>query len=277
MYLMLKRKSFSGGFFMKKHEKKSRLWLYILPLVAIHFTSLPSNAANTSYDGQALYTSMQCKFCHDTGLFDAKAIINVADRGDNVTITKNSITTGKSRTGVTTYMDAYSTTYKWTDVQLQAVANYTYPTSTTMAVPTTKVAYSAYSHIETPVVSATGTSAYPIGAGTISSGVLNWQVGLPAFAGSVDIAVAYKLNNGSFNFLGSNNKFTQAASIWKTVSAGTKTNESVIEALGVSKGNLSTSGLPAGTYTLWLFVLPAGNFANGDITKYYAWQTTFTK
>lgn len=262
---------------MKKHEKKLRLLFYMLPLVAIHFTSLPSNAANSSYDGQALYTSMQCSFCHDYGLFDAKAITNVAGRGDSLTITKNATTTGKSRTGVTTYMDSYSTTYSWTDVQLQAVTNYTYPTSTTMAVPTSKVVYAAYSHIETPVVNATGTSAYPIGAGTISSGTLNWQVGLPAFAGAVDIAVAYTLNGGSFTFFGSNNKFTSSASVWKTISAGTKTNESITETLGISGGNFSISGLPSGNYTLWLFVLPAGNFANGDISKYYAWQSTFTK
>jgi hypothetical protein len=93
----------------------------------------------------------------------------------------------------------------------------------------------------------------------------------------VEIAVAYQLGSGSRQFLGSNNKFSQKASIWKTVSAGVKTNESITENMGINGGNLSTAGLPSGKYTLWLFILPAGNFANGNITAFYAWQTTFTK
>lgn len=257
---------------MKKIERKLRLLLYILPLLALHFTALPSNAANTSYNGQTLYTSKFCNTCHDTGLYSALPIIGAAGRGDDVSLTKNATTTNKSRAGVTTNMLSYQS--MWTDTELQAITNYTFPTASTMPVPTSQNMYSN-ANKETPVLNAVPASAYPIGTGNLSAGSLNWQVGLPAFSGPVDIIVAIQYGSLVYT-IDSNNALTSAIGIWKTVS-GSKVNESITENIGVPSGNLSIASLPAGTYTLHLIVLPAGNLAAGNTSAFYWWSTQFTR
>jgi hypothetical protein len=215
----------------------------------------------------------KCKACHEIAAI-AQPIVEVVGRGDDVSITKNAITTNKSRAGATTNMTTLSSL---TDTQLQAIINYTYPSSRTMAAPSSFASFPVYGYIETPVISADSAQVLPIAAGNLNSNVLNWQIGLPAFSGSVDIAVAYQIDSGARQFLNSNNQLSKSAAIWKSVSAGAKTNESITENLGVNGGNLSTAALPSGTYTLWLFVLPSGNFNRGDISAVYAWQTKFTK
>lgn len=257
---------------MKSFNTKLRLLLYILPLLALHFTALQSDAANTSYDGKALYTSKFCNTCHDTALYTAQPIIGIAGRGDDVNLVKNATTTNKSRTGVTTYMQSYQT--MWTDADLQAITNYTFPNSSSMPLPTGQNIYST-ANKETPVINAAPASAFPIGTGKLNNNILNWQIGLPAFSGPVDILVAIQLGSAIYT-VDSNNALTPNIGIWKTVS-GSKVNESITENLGLSGGNLSTATLPPGTYILHLVVLPAGNLAAGNTSALYWWSTQFTR
>lgn len=259
------------GFGLKKMLKGV---VYLLPLLVIHITAGSSYSANTSYDGATLYNTY-CAACHDTGAGGALPIKGVEGKGDAVSITKNAITTNKSRAGVTTNMSAYSFL---TDTQLQAITNYTYPTtgSGIMPVPTVQASIPTFSHIETPVISANIAAAYPIGVGNLNGGVLNWQVGLPVFSAAVDVVVAIQLGN-TILFIDSNNSIAQSLTVWKTTS-GSKINESITENLGISNGNLSiaTSGLPAGTYTLYVAVLPAGNLAANNLSAFYLWSSQFT-
>lgn len=260
---------------MKRLARNLKCLLYLLPLFAITFIAQTSYAANTSYDGETLYKSY-CAACHDNGTGGAQKIAGVAGRGDDITITKNAITNNKSRTGVTTNMSPYSFL---TDTQLQGIVNYTYPSSAdavdAMPVPTVPASIPSYTHIETPVIANNSTIvAYPIGAGNINGGFLNWQVGLPAFSGPVDILVAFQLGSTILT-LNSQNALTSTMSIWKTVS-GSKLNESITETLGISGGNLSMASLPKGTYTLYLAVFPAGNFSANNLNAFYLWATQFT-
>lgn len=257
---------------MKKFTSKLRMLLYILPLLALalHFTALSSNAANTTYDnGKTLYDSY-CAACHNNGTGGALPIVGVAGKGDDVSITKNAITTNKSRTGATTNMSAYSFV---TDTQLQAITNYTYPTSVTMPLPTVQAVFPAYTHIETPVISSDYAKAYPIGAGDLNNNKLNWQVGLPAFAGQVDVYIAIEVPTVGLLLVNSNNQIVTNISPWRSLTSGSKTNESILENLGISGGNLSTSGLPSGTYTLYVAVLPKGDTS---FSAYYLWLSQFT-
>lgn len=240
------------------------------PIYAQQNTDKCSNtAAYTPYDGGTLY-NQNCAACHNSGANGAQAISGVAGRGDDVSIAKNAISTNKSRAGVTTNMNVYSFL---SDNQLQAIVNYTYPLSETMTVPNGQFSLS-FNAAETPVISASSADAAPIGVGSLSGGFFNWQVGLPAFSGSVDIIVAIQSGSSTY-FVASDNTLTQNLSIWKTVS-GAKVNESITENLGVSGGNFPTSSLPAGTYTFYVAVLPAGNLGAGNVSAYYLWETQFT-
>lgn len=259
---------------MKGIRGKIQFIIYLLAMLAMHLTPQSSSAANTSYDGTTLY-NIYCAACHNAGTYSVQPIVGVAGRGDDVSITKNAITTNKSRAGVTTNMSAYNSL---TDAQLQAITNYTYPTtgSGIMPAPTVQAAIPTFNQIETPVINANYAAAYPIGVGNPNGGVLNWQVGLPVFSAAVDIVVAVQLGN-AIVYIDSNNGISQNLAVWKTTS-GSKINESITENLGISNGNLpvATSGLPAGTYTLYVAVLPAGNLAANDISAYYLWMTQFT-
>lgn len=254
---------------MKVIRGKIQFIIYLLAMLAMHLTPQSSSAANTSYDGTTLYNTY-CAACHNTGTYGAQPIVGASGRGDDVSITKNAISTNKSRADVTTYMNAYSFL---SDTQLQAITNYTYPLSETMPVPNGQFIL-PLNTTETPVISDNNAVAAPIGTGSLSGGFLNWQIGLPAFSGSVDILVAIQLGNYIY-FVASDNTLTQTTSIWKTVS-GDKVNESITENLGISGGNLPASSLPAGTYTLYVAVLPAGNLGAGNLSAYYLWMTQFT-
>lgn len=240
------------------------------PIYAQQNTSKCSNAsAYTPYDGQTLYNTY-CASCHNAGSYGAQPIAGVPGKGDDVSIVKNAITTNKNRAGVATNMNVLSFL---SNAQLQSIVNYTYPVSEAMPLPEGQFAFSVNA-VETPVISANYQAAAPIGIGNLSGGFLNWQAGLTAFSGPVDILVAVKLNNYLY-FLDSNNALTQSMSVWKTVSGG-KTSESITENIGIGSGNLPLSTLSAGTYTLYLAVLPAGNLSAGDTSKYYLWSTQFT-
>lgn len=256
---------------MKKFKSKLRLLLYILPLLGLHFTALPSNAANTSYDGKTLYDTY-CAACHNNGTGGALPIIGVAGKGDDVSITKNAITTNKSRAGVTSNMSPYSFL---TDTQLQAITNYTFPSASAMPVPTGQNMYSI-ANKETPVINAVPASAYPIGTGNLTAALLNWQIGLPAFSGQVDIIVAIQIGS-TILFIDSNNQPVSNLTTWRTTTAsGSKIDESITENLGFSGGNIPTSGVHGTALVLYLAVLPAGNLSAGNTTAFYLWSTQLT-
>lgn len=249
-------------------QKRLRYLVYLLPLLMIHLTAHASYSANTAYDGAALYNAY-CAACHNTGTGGAQPISGVTGRGDDVNITKNAITTNKSRAGVTTNMSAYSFL---TNTQLQTIANYTFPASETMPLPTAQTSVPPSSLYETPVLSANPLAASPIGVGNINGGFVNWQIGLPAFPGPVDLVAIVQINNTLY-FLSPNNTFVSNLSVWKTVQSGVKTDVSITESLGISSGNLPLSALPTANYSFYIGVLPAGNLNAGNYSAYYLYQT----
>lgn len=247
-----------------KLEKKLRYVVYLLPLLALHLTAQASYSANNSYDGEALYNNY-CAACHNTGTGGAQPIVGQALRGDDVNITKNAITTNKSRAGVTTNMSAYSFL---SNAQLQAITNYTYPASSKMAVPSGAHVYTATAPAETPVFNANPSAANPIGVGSSSN--FNLQAGLPMFSGPVDVYVGIDLGAAGFYLIDSLGQTTKNLVPWETSSTG-DTNESFW-------GNIPMATIkayfPAGTIIpLYLAVTPAGD---ASFKNYNLWATIYT-
>lgn len=105
-----------------------------------------------------------------------------------------------------------------------------------------------------------------IGAGYFSDN-LNLQVGLPPFGGAVDIYIAVEApGSPELSLIGPGDALTPLSSgvaAWKENVAFMNIDESLF-------GPISLSGLPAGTYRLYLMVTPTGSMSD-----FYLWQTYF--
>ena len=146
-----------------------------------------------------------------------------------------------------------------------------------MAVPTGQDSFPVHGPIGLPIISIDPSQAMPIGLGPAASGgdTISVQVGLAPFSGPVDIYFGYfapSLDPQHIYILTSNNTFTplsvsdplhEGPAPWKT-NVSSEVNESLVSALGT----VPVSSLPAGTYTAYLLVTPAGS-----LDSYYLWTT----
>jgi len=118
------------------------------------------------------------------------------------------------------------------------------------------------------VIQSNPANCQPFAIGDLSTGNLNLQVGLPAFSSGVDIYLAIGFADSLF-LIDSSNGLQSASRLsilpkWKTnVSAAI--NESLY-------GNIPTSFLPPGSYSLYVLVVPTGEI---DFSHYYFWATSF--
>lgn len=263
---------------MKRLARNLKPVFYLLLLFAITFISQAAHAAtNNLYNGQSLYQTY-CAACHDTGGgVGALPIVGVVGRGDDMNITKNAIINNKSRANIPTYMNTYSLL---TNAQLQAIANYTYPLTITMPVPSGSNFFPHYfpepAH-ETPVRNIDTASAMPIGVG--NSQTVSWQIDLPKFAAPVDIIWLAMASNANGYIL--NARFNQQDDMNLAVTGEVPMSFPI---------NLSDLTIPqvvltipqAATLTLlklWVMVLPSGGAtelsrdASGYLQhgNYYLW------
>lgn len=128
-----------------------------------------------------------------------------------------------------------------------------------------------YATVENPVATpANAAACNPFVAGNLSSGMLNLQVGLPAFSSGVDIYLALQSNvlaGGALLLFDQNRNIQPVSTVlspWKT-NISTAVNESLY-------GNIPTFFLPAGVYNLYTLVTPAGE---ANFSSYYLWATSF--
>ncbi len=124
---------------------------------------------------------------------------------------------------------------------------------------------------DAPLIDADPLQAAPVGIGPIATGgtSLTLSVSLEAFAQPVDIYVGI-LNPGSdsitiVNDRGGLQSFSEGLVTWRK-----NVNQPVSQTLFQ---NVSVSGIPTGTYQLFLLTIPAGNAPLGP--DYYLWTTTF--
>lgn len=239
---------------MKRLTGNLRLLFYIVSIFALLFTAQISLAASPNYEGEALYKKY-CTLCHDTanqGGVGALPLYQVAGKGDSLAKLKNSITTGKNSTNVTTYMNTppYNTL---TDAQLQNIVNYTAP-APTAAVPVGQTA-SLLTPSETTVRNSTLASSTPMAVG--NSTTFKWQYNLPLFTGKVDIYYLLSPSVGS-------------AYLAAESGLDGDLNNTIAEIPAALLRTIYTTGT---TLTLYLAVVPHGetSFAN-----YYLWITTYT-
>lgn len=138
-----------------------------------------------------------------------------------------------------------------------------------MQVPSSQMVIPEYSPTASAVISSNPSQAKPIGVGTIASGgdALSLSVQLEAFSGPVDIyfgLYAPALDATNIYMLkedGSLQTLAQGLVPWKSVQSGAF-SENLF-------GNIPVSALPAGTYTFYLVVTPAGN-----LDGFYLWSTS---
>jgi len=145
-------------------------------------------------------------------------------------------------------------------------------TQSTIPVPATFQTFS-YPAIVAPVLSSTPMQAQPIGVGSAATGggVLSIEVAFNQFAGPVDVYFLL-----FFPTLDPNNIY-QLTSLgtFQTLSAGLSPwmpNVTGPISQGLF-GDIPTILLPHGTYSLAVFVTPAGD---QSLTKGYLWITSFT-
>lgn len=124
-----------------------------------------------------------------------------------------------------------------------------------------------YGAVSAPLINTAPSQARPFGIGDIHTGTLSLRVGFTAFTGPVDIYLAIYAPSVS-------------SEVWmikpdlnlQPLSAGlaawwTNTSGPVNEALN---GDIALNLLPAGTYTLYTLVTPAGS-----LETYYLWSASF--
>ncbi len=126
-----------------------------------------------------------------------------------------------------------------------------------------------YQPVVHPVKNLNPANCKPFAVGNPSSGLLNLQVGLPACSSGVDIYLAIGFSNMLFMIDGANGLHLAsgltALPKWKA-NASTAVDESLY-------GDIPVSLLPAGSYNLYLLIVPAGA---ADFTRYYLWYTPFS-
>ncbi|MBI5641495.1 MAG: SUMF1/EgtB/PvdO family nonheme iron enzyme [Nitrospirae bacterium] len=124
--------------------------------------------------------------------------------------------------------------------------------------------------VDSPVKSAIAAEAKPVGVGTVAEGgdTLSILVGLEQFGGPVDVYFAIfapALDPNNIYLLRSDNgiqTISQGLAPWRAGTTGP-----IEEAIF---GDIPVSGLPPGTYQLYLAVTPAGS-----LDHYYGWVTSF--
>ena len=124
-----------------------------------------------------------------------------------------------------------------------------------------------YLSVKNPVFNVDPESAKPFASGNIPGGTLNLRVGLKEFASPVDIylAISYSGLPGDIFLIDSSKGFHKnTIAPWKTNHIA-HINESLY-------GNINTSDLPEGTYTLYTLIVPAGAT---DMNNSYLWITGF--
>ncbi len=135
-----------------------------------------------------------------------------------------------------------------------------------MNIPSGKNVYT-YSPVEDPGLNTHPESAKPFAVGNVLGGTLNLKVGLNKFAHPVDIylAISYSGLPGDIFLINSSNGLQKNTIVsWKTNQTDAL-NESLF-------GNVNTSDLPEGIYTLYLLVVPTGAT---NMDNSYLWVTSF--
>jgi hypothetical protein len=128
-----------------------------------------------------------------------------------------------------------------------------------------------YGATTAPLTSSVVTTAMPIGVGSVAMGgnTLDIQVDTSQFAGPVDMYFAiFAPSVDPFNIYtlhpdGSLQPASSGIEPW--ISGVTSVNQTMF-------GNIPTSALAKGTYTLGLMATPAG----ANMSTYYLWMTNFT-
>ncbi|MGE5300514.1 MAG: DUF3443 domain-containing protein [Acidobacteriota bacterium] len=140
-------------------------------------------------------------------------------------------------------------------------------------VPTGQQNFSAYGPIASPVISAEPLQAMPIGLGSVASGgdTMSIQVGIATFSGPVDIYFGFlapSMDPQNIYLLTSNDTLMPLS---VSDPLRVKPVPWIINASGGANelfGNIPVSSLPAGRYTFFLLVTPAGSLGS-----YYLWTT----
>lgn len=141
--------------------------------------------------------------------------------------------------------------------------------ASTMQVPASRQSY-VYTSIESPGTSTDPAQARPVGVGSVATGgsTLTIRINTLQFSGAVDIyfgvfAPAIDQNNiFILDQYGSLQLLSSGLVAWKS---------NIYAPLDETPfGNIQKVALPAGTYSLYLFVTPAGTQ-----NSYYLWQTDF--
>ena len=141
----------------------------------------------------------------------------------------------------------------------------------------------SYSPVETPVFSSDPAQAKPVGLGSVAIGgdTLSIQIGLNQFSGPVDIYGAFTVsadplrvnvlnpNGTSFtSFTISDIMIALATGVPPAGAQPWRTN--VTELINEDLFDMPVSSIPAGSYTVYLLVTPAGS-----LSSYYLWITSF--
>ncbi|MBI5676195.1 MAG: hypothetical protein HZC48_10290 [Nitrospirae bacterium] len=154
--------------------------------------------------------------------------------------------------------------------------------SALMPVPTGTQSLS-YDPIESPVLSDDPAQAKPVGIGSVASGgnTLSVHIGLNQFSGPVDIYGAFTVSADPVhvNILNPNGtSFTSftISEIMNALSTGVPPaganpwRSNVDESINEDLFDMPVSSIPAGSYTVYLLVTPAGS-----LSSYYLWKTSF--
>jgi hypothetical protein len=149
--------------------------------------------------------------------------------------------------------------------------------ASSLPVPTTQESFPIYGPIASPVTSTEPSLAMPIGLGSAASGgdTIDVRIATAPFSGPVDIYFGYlapPLDPQNIYTLTSSDAFVPL-SVSDPLNENpvpwiTNTSGGINESLAPSLGSIAVSSLPAGTYSAYLLVTPAGR-----LDSYYLWTT----